>query len=167
MGEDERRAALAKVPRQEIDRHTLFDYLIGASDSNNGNFMIKGDGGLVAIDKEQSLNHGKIGNKAEFRVPFMLSDLVEKGASPSAYQFDSAAVSHMADAGQKMAAHLDATGRSKDAEGVRRRAEVLHQLAHGSAPVTAGSIDEAGRAKDKSAPPPAGLGRWVRGLFGG
>lgn len=161
MSTDERRAALAKVPKADIDKQALFDYVIGSGDPNNGNYMIGEKGDLVGLDKEQSLGLSHIGNKATVVTPFFLQDAP---GGESGYQYDSEHVGQMAAAGEKMAASLKASGRTKDAVGVERRAAVLKQVAATGKPVSTQQLAAAGEAYDKSNPPPRGFfGR----LFGG
>jgi hypothetical protein len=51
MSPDARRAALSAVPKPDLDRHALFDYLIGSADPNNGNYLVAPGNKFVAIDK--------------------------------------------------------------------------------------------------------------------
>ena len=67
MTPEHRKAALAKVPKPDIDKHALFDFLLGSADPNLGNYMIGKGGELIALDKEQSLRLGSIGDKASGR----------------------------------------------------------------------------------------------------
>jgi len=159
MTPDERRAAIASVPREELDKHALFDYLIGSSDPNNGNYLISSDGKLVAIDKEASLRNGDVGDRAHFNIPFFLEDAQPPNTPAGQYQFSPESLAHMAEAGREMADTLTQMNRPADARGVLRRAQVLANLARAGKPVTATQLDHAGAAFDKTSPPPNFLRR--------
>jgi hypothetical protein len=123
------RAALATVPKEEIDRNVLFDYLMGHSDVHDGNYMVSDDGHLVAIDKEMVLGRGNLRGQ-RFEPPHLLS-LTRPDGAGMLHPFDRATVGHMASAGDKMAAALDAKGMKREARQVRDRAVVLKKLAAG------------------------------------
>jgi hypothetical protein len=119
------RAALAKVPRTELDRHVLFDYLLGNSDGHNGNFLV-GDGTMTSIDKEMILDRGVQGQK--FQPPHFVS-LASADGGYSGYKFDPKSLPEMAAAGERMAKDLEQRGMKKAARQVRDRAVVLSKLA--------------------------------------
>lgn len=150
---DERRSALASVPKQQLDNHALFDYAIGSSDPNHGNYMLQDAGGgqkrMVALDKEQSLGLGT-GRSTKANPPYFLGEVVEKGKAATDYTFDRGHVSQMANQAETMAGKLEGMGRKKDAEGVRNRAAVLKQLATGQAEPTVGELMKLGDAADKN-----------------
>jgi hypothetical protein len=159
MTPEERRAALANVPKDQIDKHALFDHLIGNADPNHGNYMVTPDGQFTAIDKEKSLSAG-VGRSAAFRVPFFLEDAhPEPGKAAGDYEFHPDSVAEMATRGVEMAAKLRAAGRTADAEGVQRRAEVLANLAKLNRPVSATMINQAGHLYDRTSPTPGLVGR--------
>lgn len=166
MTPDERRGALAKVPKADIDRHALFDYLAGNSDPNNGNYMVTPDNKLAAIDKEQTLSHGAIRRLAHYRIPFFLEDAgPTPGKAAGDYAFHPQALAEMAQHGREMAKKLRADGHAMDAGGVERRTAVLDKLAKVGGPVTASELNDAGHAHDNTSPPPNALAR-VRNVLG-
>ena len=124
-------AALAKVPKPDVDRAVLFDYLIGHTDAHNGNFMIDGNNRLHVIDRELTFDP-RFGQS--FRKPYFLDHLGGVG-----YRFDPATVRDMATAGRRMADHLKRSGDSKRAGVVEERLRVLESLARESAP-TVGTL---------------------------
>ncbi len=162
---EEGRAAMAKVPKAEVDKHALFDYLIGGGDPNTGNYGFDKNGRFVAIDKENSLNHNGLGNSGGFEAPFFLGLAQPEGKHKLDYQFDQQHVAAMAAAGAKMAEKLDSMGRSQDARGVRHRTAVLQSLGSKGGPITAEDIDRAGRQAGEAKAP--GFGSMIRSLFGG
>lgn len=165
MDEAGRRAALASVPRADLDKHALLDYVIGSHDPNDGNYFVK-DGKMVALDKEMSLGQG-LGNRSHFQVPFMLGYATPKGTPASSYEFSSDSIKGMAELGAKVAEHLRKKGKTRDAEGVERRTAVLSELAKSGRPVTAAEIDAAGTEYDRRNPPAGPVKRFFKGLFGG
>lgn len=134
------RAALAKVPKERIDKNVLFDYLAGNTDVHDGNYMVSDKGELTAIDKEMILGRGNLKGQ-RFEPPHLLHTLDPKNAM--GHQFDPKTVAQMADAGDKMAAHLDAKGMKAEARQVRDRTAVLRKLAENPKP-TAGSLQQLG-----------------------
>ena len=162
------RAAFANVPKQQIDSHALFDYAIGSSDPNLGNYLVGKNGtDMVAIDKEQSLGMGQ-GNKTTFATPDILSFVVPPGKAAVDHVFDRAEVSKMAANAEQMATKLEQSGRKKDAVGVRNRAAVLKQLAEGAADPTAGELARLGEAANATAKASSGgfFGK-IKSIFGG
>ncbi len=166
LTEPQRREALAKVPRAQIDKHALFDYLIGSSDPNNGNYLVTPEGKLTAIDKEQSLSHGQTKNGTHYRIPFFLADAGKPGASAGDYEFSPESLAHMVDAGDHMADLLRKQGKPRDAMGVQRRTAVLKNLAESGQPVSAVALDKAGHEYSKSNPPARGLWDRAKSLVG-
>lgn len=166
MNEQQRRDALAKVPHSDLEQHALFDYLIGSSDPNNGNYLIGKDGELIAIDKEQSLRHGEIKDKAIYRVPFFLADAVPQGKAAGDFAFTPDALAQAIKTGESTAAKLKQSGRATDARGVERRTQVLRDLAKSGKSVSASQVNDAGHAYDKSQPPSSGILGKLKSLFG-
>ncbi len=126
------RAALAKVPKQEIDKSVLLDYLLGSSDVHDGNYMITDDDHLVPIDKEFVLGRGNLTGQ-RFEPPHLLSTARADGAG-MLHSFDAATVREMGGAGERVAAELDRRGMKKQARQVRDRVVVLNKLATEPAP---------------------------------
>lgn len=150
------RAAVAKVPRQELERMALHDYVVGFTDSHGGNYIVSPDNHLVGIDKGNSLAHGQ-GDKTHFKPPTYLHYMadakkVAPDADPVAHQagqavsLSKAEVAHMIDAAGKIAEHLDSIGKRGEAKGVRARQEVLQQLAKLDKP-TVGDLVKLGGSK--------------------
>jgi hypothetical protein len=167
MSPADRRAAVAKVPKADLDRNALFDYAIGNGDPNTGNYLITKGGKMVAIDKEQSLTTGTgKGNKSDYHPPGFLESAVQQGKAPVHYEFDRRNMTDMASKAHQMADDLEKQGKKKEAEGVRRRAEVMTRVAAGANPPTAGELDRVGREYDKSNPAAKGIGGFLRGLVG-
>lgn len=149
--------ALKRVPKEELDKHALFDYAIGSKDPNMGNYMLTKDGKMVALDKEQSLSMG-MGGSTSFRRPEHL---------PHDYQFDRANVVRMADASEAMAKDLESQGLRKEAAGVRKRGEVLRKFAETQGPLTAAELERVGAEADKGAQAKQGaVGRFLGRVFG-
>lgn len=146
----ERDAAFTRIPHEHKDRHALFDYVVGSSDPNLGNYVQKPDGGLIALDKEQSLGVGHFRDRTVFRPPeFMFGD----------HEFDRGRVHHAAGAADQMAADLEARGMRREAAGVRRRGQVLRQLGHGQNRPTAAELDRLGQEHER-----ANRQGWLSGL---
>lgn len=162
MKPEERRAALAKTPKEDIDHHALFDYLIGSSDPNNGNYLLSPNGKLTAIDKEKSLSQG-VKNRSHYQIPFFLADATPSGTAGD-YQFHPKSLAQMAQSGEEMAQHLRKLGRIPDARGVLRRTEVLKNLAKSGRPVSAVALRDAGMSYDKSSP--LSLSERLKSAFG-
>ncbi len=167
MSPDERRAAVAKVPKKDLDNNALFDYALGNGDPNAGNYMIRPNGKMVAIDKEATMNTtvGK-GNKSDFHPPGFLEYAVQQGKPAVSYEFDRRTMTEMSVKANAMADELEKQGKKKDAVGVRRRAAVMAKVAAGDRPPTAQELDRAGREYDKTNPAASGVGGFLRGLVG-
>lgn len=167
MSPADRRAAMAKVPKAEVDRQALFDYAIGSTDPNMGNYIIRPNGSMVAIDKEQSLGYGtgKPANSS-YHPPAFLEASVQQGKAAVHYEFDRRNLTDMASAANRMADDLAAQGKKKEADGVRRRAEVMTRVAAGTAAPTAAELDRVGREYDRTNPAAKGIGGFLRGLVG-
>lgn len=166
MTADERKAALAKVPKAELDSHALFDYLIANRDPNAGNYMIGEGGEFVAIDKELTLHYGGEGDKARYTPPAYIADAPGSEKGPGAYEFDKQHVADMIEKGGEVVKKLEAAGLGRSARGVARRVEVLKQLAASGQPVTTAAIDAAGAKLDKASPAKVGIRDRLKSLFG-
>lgn len=135
------RAALAKVPKEQVDRNVMFDYLMGHTDVHDGNYLVSDDGRLTAIDKEMVLGRGNLTGQ-KFEPPHLLA-LAHPDGHGMLYRFDLKTVGAMADAGGKMATELERRGMKKEARQVSDRAVVLRKLA-ARPNVTAGDLHKLG-----------------------
>ena len=131
------RGALAKVPKAQIDRSVLFDYLMGNSDVHDGNYMVSEAGDLTPIDKEMVLGRGNLTGQ-RFEPPHLLS-LTRPDGAGMLHAFDPTTVAAMAEAGNTMSAELERRGMKREARQVRDRAVVLTKLAAQPQP-TAGAL---------------------------
>jgi hypothetical protein len=126
--------AMAKVPKEEVDRHALFDYVTGYNDAHSGNYIITPDHHLVGIDKELSLNGpGGKGNSATFDPPFHLgycpgSDGNSSYESREKVPLSRSEVARAVMTAEAIATHLGKLGRHGAAKGVRIRGKVLRGL---------------------------------------
>lgn len=148
----ETRAALSKVEPKEIDKHVLFDYLLGNTDVHRGNYIVTDDGQLSAIDKEMILGRGNL--KGQRFEPPALLDLAGREKEGMLREFDAGTIKAMAAAGHKMAEHLEANNMRAEARQVRDRAHVLDKLAEQPKP-TANALYKLGA--DGVTPPHLGL----------
>ncbi len=124
----DRAAALAAVPKAEIDKQMLFDYLVHHTDVHEGNFIV-GDGAFYGIDKEFSF--GNMGGKrasvgTTFKPPRHLGDLTPH-PDPDTYTLDPVVMKDLAEKALAAAATLPPA----EAKVVRRRAEILAAVAAG------------------------------------
>jgi hypothetical protein len=164
MSHEDRAEALQKIPAEQIRKHAMFDYLLGSSDTNNGNYMVHNKtGDLVAIDKEKSLSAGH-GDARKFHHPFLLKD-VAPGGDATKYNLGKDEAMKMAQAGQQMADDLVARGKKSDAVGVRRRAQTLAEFAHGT-DHTVGELERLSHEHDKVDPPRSGLKKLADKIIG-
>ena len=152
------RALVAKIPRAEIDRHVLFEYLVGNTDVHLGNYLVTPEGRLTAIDKELVLGRGNLKGQ-KFEPPALLS-LTRPDGAGMLHTFDPATVATMAAAGERMAQALAARGMKREARQVADRVVVLKKLAGGTN-TTAGELHRLGA---KGVAPPD-LGLLGRGLW--
>lgn len=156
---EQRQQLLKGLPKEEIDKQVLFDYLVAHGDVHNGNYILSPDGKkLYGIDKEMSLQVGGMGENTHWKIPNLLSDVAPQGAELM-HDFDPATVKRMVAAGHQMATHLELKGDKEGAKTVRKRTAVLQSLA-GNEKVTAGDLWKAGK---RGAPSTGFLSR----LFGG
>ena len=152
-----RHAALAGA-REQVERHTLFDYLVGHSDGHTGNFVVGGDGSFHGIDKEMVLDKGNTDERFRVDNKGPLAALAGD-RSADTHPLDPGMVKDMASRGRKMAAHLSAAGDRKNAARVLNRAEVLEK--HVS---TGGKT--VGDLRQASGAPPVSVAKVWRNLFG-
>lgn len=162
MTGEERKKFLATVPKEQIDKHVMFDYLLGHGDTHNGNFIAGADGSLVAIDKELWGHNGGHGKGTKFDIPQFLADATPKGHD-TLHTFDRKHVDDMIAAGEKMATTPGIN--PKDAAGIRNRLAVLTEFAkRPDEELTAGELWSAGQ---RGVPGGSGFLGGVRRMFGG
>ena len=125
--EAERQERMKQVPKADIDRVALFDYLIGSSDGHDGNYMLTDDNQLVVIDREYSLGH-QVSQSQTYIAGAPLKYVAPDGYEPF-HKFDKASLDEAAANGRKMAAHLESQGRPKEARGIMKRVAVIERLA--------------------------------------
>jgi tRNA A-37 threonylcarbamoyl transferase component Bud32 len=161
MTSDERKEFMARVPKADIDRQVLFDYLLGHGDVHNGNFIAGSDGHLHGIDKELWGHQGGWGSGTKLEIPHYLADATN--GYDTLHTLDRSEVERMVSAGVEMANHLESSGDKKNAVGVRNRVAVLKEFAKRSdSDLTVGNLKIAGGQGAPSA-----TGAFFKKLFGG
>jgi capsid protein len=143
--------ALAKVPKEEIDRHALFDYTVGYNDGHARNYLLTPDRHLVGIDKELSLNGtGGKGTSTSYEPAYHLDFAPGANGDRANVKLARAEVTRAAEAADKIAAHLESIGRGGAAKGVLARGQVLRGLLSSKrGDPTIGDLVAAGKAADK------------------
>lgn len=165
MTPEARKKFLSQVPKEQVDKHVMFDYLIGHGDTHNGNFIAgagaDGKPALVGIDKELWGHNGGHGKGTKFDIPQFVADLT--GGYDTMHKFDRKHVDEMIAAGEKMAT---APGISpKDAQGIRNRVAVLKKFAEKpDDQLTTGELWSAGH---RGVPSAGGFLGKFKGMFGG
>ena len=130
------------VPKEQVDKAVLFDYLVGHTDKHDGNFMVDDKGNMTLIDRAMSFEPG---TRQRFFQPDFLKHL-----GGDAHQFDKKTVTEMVASGEKMVKHLRDKGRVKEARVVQNRLNALKKLAEEPNP-TAGRLSSIG---SQGVPPP-------------
>lgn len=124
---EELKRRFKEVPRADVDRAVLFDYLLGNTDVHNGNYMLTPGNRLYSIDKEMILGRGNLRSQ-RYEPHAFLSNLTPDGSSLT-YQFDRESVKGMAEAGRRMAAELLSAGLRPEAKQLADRVVVLEEMA--------------------------------------
>lgn len=125
LGSDAARDALAATPRSTVENHALFDYVIGNSDSNDGNTLFK-DGVMIAIDKEFGLNETP---DTVWLSPPYLKYLDPTNSGGGGFRFSRSNVENMIAKGENVARRLSELGHAKRAEAVQQRLKVMRRFA--------------------------------------
>ena len=133
--------AISQIPRQELERQALFDYVVGNSDSNDGNNLID-NGKLLTIDKEFGLTSDRGADATAKHLPQPLR-LLTPDKTIKSFAFSRAAVDSMIKDGENIAKTLEQKG-DKAAGGVRDRLSVLRDFA-ASDNLTAGNLELLGQ----------------------
>jgi hypothetical protein len=149
-------ATMAKVPKEEIDRYALFDYVVGYTDGHSKNYLITPDNHLVGIDKELALNgKGGMGTSTAFEAPYHLDFAPGADGSYGSREkvnLSRAEVARAAIAAEAIATHLSKLGRRGAANGVRLRGKVLRSmLKRKKGDPTVGDLVAAGNRADREA----------------
>lgn len=124
----DRKPTLALVRKDELERHALYDYVAGSGDPNIGNYLIRGlpngRATIVAIDKTPAFaEKDAAGDGAGFAMPELLYYAGGEG-----FTFSASEVNKMAAAADRIATALESRGESRQAKGVRARADVLRRF---------------------------------------
>lgn len=126
MPEQDRAAAMQAIPKVEIEKQALFDYLVGNTDQNESNYLVEGSR-FIGHDKEHALDaEDKPGTAVS--TPTYLRHVDPTGTGGYGFQFEPGTIEKMIGEGEKIAGKLDKMNH-RATQGVRDRVAILKAFA--------------------------------------
>jgi hypothetical protein len=130
--DEERVAALKKVPKETLDKHALWAYIAGWTDAHTNQYLVHDDGQMKAIDMDPCFSAKNAGgDSAMIHFPqfmFYVGKNDDQLENFGDYTFSRKEVEKMADNADNIAATLKGKGLEEDAKGVTIRGNVLRKF---------------------------------------